>query len=74
MNQDKGMCLLKIHDNVLPSRISNECEHDSLYVSKVKSVNKKHAQSCKSNTSKVKVQSSNLNNKEPERLQRCSDA
>ena len=68
------MCLLKIHDNVLPSRVSNECEHDSLYGSKVKPVNKKHAQSRKRNTSKVKVQSSNLSNKEPERLQRCSDA
>ena len=65
------MCFLKIH-NVLLSRVSNECEHDSLYVSKVKPVNKIHAQSCKRNTSKVKVQSSNLNNKVPQRLQRCS--
>ena len=63
------MCLLKIHDNVLLPRVSNECEHNSLYVSKVKRVNKVHAQR---NTSKVKVQSSNLNNKAPERLQRCS--
>ena len=30
-----------------------------------------HAQSAKRNTSKVKVQSSNLKNKSPERLQRC---
>ena len=63
------MCLLKIHDNVLLPRVSNEYEHNSLYVSKVKRVNKVHAQR---NTSKVKVQSSNLNNKAPERLQRCS--
>ena len=61
-----------MHDNVLLSRVSHECEHDSLYVSKVKPVNKIHAQSCKRNTSKVKVQSSNLNNKVPQRLQRCS--
>ena len=72
MNKDKGMCSLKIHDNVLVPRVSNECEHASLYVSKVKPANKIHAQSYKRNTSKVKVQSSNLNNKAPERLQRCS--
>ena len=46
----------RIHDNVLLSRVSNEWEHDSLYVSKVKPVNKIHAQSCKRNSSKVKVQ------------------
>ena len=56
MNQDKVACSLKICDNVLFSRVSNECEHDSLYVSKVKPVNKIHAQSCKRNVSKVKVQ------------------
>ena len=61
------MCSLKIHDNVLLSRVPNECEHNSLYAGKVKPVNKIHAQSCK-----IKVQSSNLNNKVPERLQRCS--
>ena len=66
------MCSLKIHDNVLLSRVPNECEHNSLYAGKVKPVNKIHAQSCKINTSKIKVQSSNLNNKVPERLQRCS--
>ena len=47
---------LKMHDNVLLSRVSHECEHDSLYVSEVKPVNKIHAQSRKRNTSKVKVQ------------------
>ena len=66
------MCLLKINANVLLSRASNECELDSLYVSKVKPVNKIHAQSYKRNASKVKVQSSNLNNKAPEQFQRCS--
>ena len=66
------MCSLKIHDNVLLSRVSNECEHDSLYVSKVKLVNKRHAQSCKRNASKVKVQSSSRNNKAPEGRQCCS--
>ena len=66
------MCSLKIHNNVLVPRVSNECEHASLYVSKVKPANKIHAQSYKRNTSKVKVQISNLNNKAPERLQRCS--
>ena len=66
------MCSLKIHDNVELSRVANECEQDSLYISKVKPVNKIHAQSCQRNTSKVKVQSSNLINKAPGRLQRCS--
>ena len=51
---------------------SNECKHDSLYISKVKPVNKIHAQSCQRNTSKVKFQSSNIINNVPERLQRCS--
>ena len=37
---------LKIHDNVLLSRVSNEWEHDSLFSSKVKPVNKIHAQGC----------------------------
>ena len=66
------MCLLKIRANVLLSRVSNECELDSLYVSKVKPINKIHAQSYKRNPSKVQVQSSNLNNKAPEQFQRCS--
>ena len=61
-----------MHDNVLLSRVSNECEYDSLYLSKVEPVNKIHVQSCKKNASKVKVQSSNINNKAPERRQRCS--
>ena len=43
------MCSLKIHDNILVSRVSIECKHDSLYVSKVKPVNKIHGQSCKRN-------------------------
>ena len=30
LNQDKDMCSLKIHDNVLLSRVANQCEHDSL--------------------------------------------
>ena len=51
---------------------SLECEHDSLYAGKVKPVNKIHAQNCERNTSKVQVQSSNLSNKAPERLKRCS--
>ena len=68
MNQDKGMCLLKMHDNVRLSWVSNEYKHDSLYVSKVAPVNTIHAQSCKRNASKVKVHSSNLNNKAPEQL------
>ena len=42
------MCSLKIHDN------SNECQHDILYVSKVKPINKIHAQSCNGNTIKLK--------------------
>ena len=29
-----------MHDSVLLSRVSNECEHGSLYVSKVKPVKK----------------------------------
>ena len=68
------MCSLKIHDNVLLSRVSNEYKHDSdsLYVSKVTPVNKTHTQSCKRNASKVKVYSSNLNDKAPEQLQCCS--
>ena len=33
-------CSLKMHDSVLLSRVSNECEHGSLYVSKVKPVKK----------------------------------
>ena len=49
------MCSLKIHDNTIRSRVSNDCEHDILYVSKVKPVYKIHAQSCKRNASKVKV-------------------
>ena len=66
------MCSLKIHDNVLLSRVSDEYKHDSLYVSKVTPVNKTHTQSCKRNASKVKVYSSNLNDKAPEQLQCCS--
>ena len=38
LNQGKGMSSLKIHDSVLLSRVSNECEHDSLYVSKIKDI------------------------------------
>ena len=56
------MCSLKIHDNVLLSRVSKECEHDSLYLSKVKLVNKIDAQSCKRNASKVKVQTETTKN------------
>ena len=66
------MFSLKIHDTVLLSRVSNECEHSSLYVSKDKPVKKIYARSCNRNASNVKVQSSNLNNKAPEGLQRCS--
>ena len=66
--------LTKIHDNVLLSSVSNECKHNILFVSKVTLVNKIHTQSCKRNASKVKVHSSNLNNKAPERLQHCSGA
>ena len=66
------MCTRKIHDNVLLSWVSNECKHDSLYVSKVTPVNKTHIQSGKGNPSKVKVYSSNLNRKAPEQLQHCS--
>ena len=40
-----------MHDNVLLSRVSDECEHDRFYVSKVKLVNKIHAQSWKKNAS-----------------------
>ena len=47
---------------------SNECKHDSLYVSKATPVNKVHTQRCKRNASKVKVHSSNLNNKAPQQL------
>ena len=72
MNKDKDTCSLKIHDNVLLSRVSDEYEHDSLYVSKVKLANKIHAQSCKRNASKVKFLSSSWNNKAPERRQLCS--
>ena len=48
------MCSLKIHDNVLLYRVSNECEHDSLCVSKVQPVNKIDAQSCKEMLAKGK--------------------
>ena len=58
----------KKHDNVLRSWVSNECKHDSLYVNKVTPVNEIHTQSCKKNTSKVKVHSSNLKNKATEQL------
>ena len=59
---------LKVHDNVLLSWVSYECKHDKLYVSKVTLVNKIHTQSCKRHASKVKVHSSNLNNRAPEKL------
>ena len=42
------MCSLKIHGN------SNECQHDILYVNKVKPINKIHAQSCNRNAIKLK--------------------
>ena len=54
------MCSLKIHDN------PNECQHDILYNSNVKPINKIHAQSCNKNAIKLKK------NKIPERCQRCS--
>ena len=38
---------LKMHNSTLLSRVSNECEHDSLYISKVKPINKIHAQVAK---------------------------
>ena len=46
------MCSLKIHDNVLLSRVAIECEDDGLYVGKVKPFNKIHAQGGKRNASK----------------------
>ena len=49
---------LKINHNVLDSRVPNECEHDSLYVSKARLVINIHTQSRKINASKIKVQSS----------------
>ena len=57
---------------ILLSWFSNECTHDSLYVSKVTPVNKMYTQSCKRNASKVKVHSSKLNQKAPEQRQYCS--
>ena len=51
LNEDKEMCSLKIHDN------SNERQHDILYVSKAKPINKIHAQSCGRNGIKFKKQS-----------------
>ena len=51
LESSKGICLLKIHHN------SNECQHDILYVSKVKPINKIHAQSCNRNAIKLKKQS-----------------
>ena len=48
------MCSLKTHDNIIFSIVSNECEHDSLYVNKVKSINKINPQSCNRNVSKGK--------------------
>ena len=57
---------------ILFSWFSNECTHDSLYVSKVTPVNKMYTQSCKRNASKVKVHSSKLNQKAPEQRQYCS--
>ena len=50
------MCSLNIHDNVLLFRVPNEYEHDSLYIRKVKTVNKIHVQSCRRNASMVKIQ------------------
>ena len=41
----------KKHDSALLHRVSNECEHDSLYVSKVQPGNKIHAASCKRSAS-----------------------
>ena len=70
IKHDKGMCLLKILDNVLLSWVSIECEPDSPYVSKIKPVNKIHAQSSKWNASKSK--SLKLKNKTLERRQRCT--
>ena len=54
LNQDKGMCSLKIYDNILLSWVSNKCQHDILYVSKIKPANKIHAQSCNRNSIKLK--------------------
>ena len=68
MNQDKGMCSLNTHDNVLLCWVSNECKHDSLYVTKVTPVNKIHTQICKRDASKVKVHSSTVSNKAAEQL------
>ena len=47
LNQDKGICSLKIYGN------SNECQHDILYVSKAKPINKIHAQNCDRNAIKL---------------------
>ena len=44
------MCSLKINDN------SNECQHDILHASKVKLINKMHAQSCNRNAVRLKKQ------------------
>ena len=46
---------LKTNDNVLLHRVSNECEHDSLYVWKNQPFNKMHGQSCKRNAFKVQT-------------------
>ena len=56
LNQDKNMCPLKIHDNVLLSQVSNERAHDSPCVFTVKPFNEIHAQSCNRNAGKGKVQ------------------
>ena len=46
----------------LLSWASNECKHDSLYVSKATPANKIHTQRCKRNASKVKVQTTKPHN------------
>ena len=70
MNKDKGMCSLEIPDNVLLSLVSNECEYDRLYVSKVKLVNNIYSQSCKRNASKGSK--FKLKQKSTKQCQRCS--
>ena len=64
------MCLLKIHDNVLLYRVSNEFEHDSFTLVKFNQSTKYMLKVSKEMLAKGKSSKIKLNNKAPERRQR----